>query len=304
MWSSVLSVFSGNLLKITQDLSVASKKAVYEFKEVSPVPAFLSKDFLKIKLKANRFDYDFEKRPLVCVFRECTPDVKFDKNDSTNNCDTIALVDKNDFILLNGRSFPHITYMKKYKDTATNYIASCYVDLAYRKGPHRGYPALRQNVKFPIWRSKDLVLKNDDDYLNYAVVGDNFHAHAPFSAGCVTVQGTPTLKDRGQVLSGDWKKAHEWIYHKHKDKTFFDACLFDYSDIVTPYSLTLRYGSSGVEVKALQKFFKVKPDGQFGPVVFDKVISWQRENNFNDNGIIYENQYKQILNDMTLSDFY
>ncbi|MCP4138531.1 MAG: peptidoglycan-binding protein [bacterium] len=134
-----------------------------------------------------------------------------------------------------------------------------------------------------IWCSDDMDLLDDDDWNKYQVVGDNFHGWAPGSAGCVTVQGGM------KTLSGDWKTADNWIYNTNKDITYFSAAIFQYEDLITK-DHRLRIGSKGEQVKELQKKlnkagYKLKIDGDFGPVTHHNLRQYQQKMKIGDNGI-------------------
>lgn len=259
----------------------------------------ITREFIISKLLFNRFHrISLGERPLIVVFRETDRKLGYVKNNWTNNCDTICLMDSVNLITLSGRTFMH----KKYLDAAIaggdgcNYIASSYTPYAWTKGFHRKmYRALLQNVVFQIWRTKDTVIKDDDDLSYSKNVGDNFHACAPYSAGCVTVQGYPDLDKYPQGLSGDWKIADNWLYNTHKGKTYFDCVIFEHYDAVTSYPLALRLGSSGDEVKAVQKKLGLSlQDGIFGPDMFIQVQKWQDKNKYFHDGVLWPEQIGKL----------
>lgn len=258
----------------------------------------ITRALVNSKLSVNKFKrISLGERPLIVVFRETDKNLSLVKNNWTNICDTICLMDPVNFIVLSGRTIMH----KKYLDAAIaggegcNYIASSYTPYAWTKGLHRKYRALRQNVVFQIWRTKDTDIKDDDDVTYSQNVGDNFHACAPFSAGCVTVQGYPDLPKYPQGLSGDWKIADNWLYNTHKDKTYFDCVIFEHFDAVTSYPLALRLGSSGDEVKKVQQILKLSlQDGIFGPSMFTQVQKWQKANKYFADGTLWPEQIAKL----------
>lgn len=250
--------------------------------------ALLNRDFIIKKLKANRFNFDLEKRPLIIVLRETDKNLLSVPDNGENNCDTIILMDHKNFIPLTGRSFAHKKYQINFMKggDGCNKIASSYVKNAWVKGLHKKYRALRQNVNFYIWRSKDLKWGNSDDTVKRDIVGDNFHALAPWSAGCVTVQGYPNQPDKYPGgIRGDWKIADNYLYNIKKDFQYFDACILEHKDVSTDYPVALRIGSQGIDVKNLQRLLKIEQDGDFGPKTFDALRDWQEDNGFFADGI-------------------
>ena len=157
------------------------------------------------------------------------------------------------------------------------------------KGHHyaggRDYgPALRQVQKFQIWRSRDMDLGDDDDYSELDLVGDNFHGMAPWSAGCVTVEGRMT-----PARTGQWAYAVNWLYHDHDYRQYFSAVILNHSDLDAPRRL--RIGSVGngvqrVQEALVQAALPTVPDSHFGPHVFDQVREFQRQHDLKDDGIV------------------
>jgi len=247
------------------------------------------KKLVETILKTNGFNWTGE-RPLIAVLRNSKQkdDTGFNYviDDSMNCCDTVLLIGKtgNDAVSLEGRSFPHKKWQaKQAAHTANaNYIASGFYPMAWRKGFHFSYRALVQHVKFMIWRSEDLEIRDGDDYAQYNIVADNFHGWAPDSAGCVTVEGSMQRED------GDWGAAVKWIYDANRSETFFDAAILNNSDI-RDRDEKLRFGSGGEDVKKMQKLlsriYGVRADGDFGPVTHYTLIKFQRENGLEPDGI-------------------
>jgi hypothetical protein len=219
--------------------------------------------------------------PHVVVIRNTDPKtLAHIADDGTNICDTVALVDADALIYLRGRSYPHIKYQREQVEgkSACNYIASGYYANAWRRGIHRGFEALVQNRSFTIYRSRDLVLGNEDDYVQTDIVADNFHGYAPFSAGCVTVEGKMNPPE------GAWKIAHEWIFRKHAEIPTFSVVILNHADL-TDTGVSLRLGSMGDAVSALQRALKLRDDGEFGPMTFAAVIAFQRSMRLEPTGI-------------------
>lgn len=234
---------------------------------------------------AARFKIQYDTNPCIIVIRNLK--IMADniwtylEDDGTNNCDTIILRYKNDFIPLTGRSYPHDRYQRRMvnRTSKANYIASSYTPNAYRKGYHKGNEALRQNVKFMLYRSDDMILDEDGDYNEYNIVADNFHGQAPYSAGCITVEGD--MDKNPAKNTGDWRQAHNWIYSLNH--TLFDCAIFQYVDIAL--SPSLRLGSTGKDVRDLQKELKIKVDGDFGPITHQKLREYQEYYNIRSDGI-------------------
>jgi hypothetical protein len=243
-------------------------------------------------LKANSFNYEV---PLILVFRNTAiePDIQnstYIPDVGDNCCDSILLIDDNDILALVGRSLPHKKYQAQQitGEGRANYIVSQYVAKAFRKGLHNGRRALVQNVKFVIFRSKDEILGNSDDYNEYDIVADNFHGFAPMSAGCITVVGNMASIDGKVQADGDWKIAYDWIYGMNN--TFFNACILNHYDLKG--EAALRLGSFGDRVYLLQEALRthgyedVKPDGDFGPFTHERVRDYQLRAELNDSGIV------------------
>ena len=241
-------------------------------------------------LKTNHFSR--RSQPLILVLRETTDELGYEEDTGDNNCDSILLISRHGSDCkidhwLKGRSLPHKKYQEKMvKGTArANYIASGYYMNAWRKGLHRGHEALVQNRSFVIFRSLDMQLKDDDDYPEYhTIVADNFHGWAPFSAGCVTVVGSMQNK------TDDWGIAHKWLYSEYSDITFFDCCILEHDDAVyydeSDYT-SLRVGSVGPYVHALQNKLGIKPDGDFGPMTHEALLKDQASKEMTPTGVYY-----------------
>lgn len=263
----------------------------------------LNREFITAKMKANRFNFDLKKRPVIVVLRETDKNLQLVKDNGENICDTIILMDEKNFIPLAGRSFAHKKYQKAFLEggEGCNKIASSYVIKAWRKGTHKKYRALQQNTSFYLWRSmKDMSWNNDDDKVYNQIVGDNFHALAPWSAGCVTVQGYPEQPEKYPGgIRGDWKVADNYLYNTKKDFTFFDACILEHKDVSMDYPVALRLGSTGPDVSKLQQLLGLqKTDGDFGPVTFEALRVWQKENDIFADGIAWP----EVLSKLGFSD--
>lgn len=219
--------------------------------------------------------------PHIVVLRNTNPATLLHIEDTgVNNCDTILLVDEN-VVRLPGRTYPHIKYQKEQMEgkSACNYIASGFYSAAWRRGWHRGFKALVQHRSFTIWRSRDLTLGNEDDYIQTDIVADNMHGYAPYSAGCVTVQGSMNPPD------GAWKTAYDWIYTKNSDIPFFSVAILENSDL-TAEGTCLRIGSRGSMVGEIQRSLGLKIDNDFGPMTFAAVIAYQKKEGLNPTGIV------------------
>jgi len=255
--------------------------------------------------------------PLITVLRQTTVlesgQMVFCKDNGKNICDTILLHGKDNTTYddttyaVKGRSTPHEKYQKKMVDkiARANYIATGAYSSALRKGHHRGKEALVQNKSYLIYRSKDMELRDEDDYIDYnGFVGDNFHGNAPFSAGCITVEGNMFMgKNKKEIRSGDWKFTHNWIYNICKHFTFFSVIILDYADTFIfrekdieddRDNLRLRFGSVGREVIKLQEYLGLKTDGDFGPMTFQALRKKQIEIELDDTGI-YDFDTRKIL---------
>ena len=235
----------------------------------------------------NSFDQIYS-YPLIVVLRNTRFSVEGEMsyvvNNGKNNCDSLILLGSDGVAYsLVGRTLPHEKYQKRMVEgtARANYVATGMYRAALRKGLHRGKEALVQNKSYIIFRSRDMILGNEDDYIDPdGFVGDNFHGNAPYSAGCITVEGKMLLDEDGQeIRSGDWKFAHEWIYHINKEQTFFSSMILDFDDASNSdkNKWKLRPGSVGDRVAELQRLLGIKVDGDFGPMTFHKLRKKQRQ---------------------------
>lgn len=237
-------------------------------------------------------------RPIVLVLRQTIVEENkfiFHQDNGKNCCDDILLYGAdNKVYAVNGRSVPHDVYQKRMVEGSAraNYIASgCYVR-ATRKGPHRGKEALVQNKAYLVWRSTDMILGNDDDYVDSdGFVADNIHGGAPYSAGCITIAGKMKLDQNGsEIRTGDWAFAHDWIYDINKAFTFFHVIVLNFADtlhVENPLreNWFLRPGSIGLRVMELQRKLGLKDDGDFGPMTFHSLRKMQEKLGVKDDGI-------------------
>ncbi len=235
--------------------------------------------------------------PLIVVFRNTAfmhgkyekNKISYLKDDGVSITDTVFLIDDKNILELMGRSYPHDKYQAQMVDgtAKANYIASAFYMKGLRKGFHRQvYPALVENIKFLVWRSLDMDLKDDDDYTERNNVSDNFHGWAPYSAGCVTVRGNMGKTGHREDNTGDWKIAYSWIYDM--DETYFNIAILEHEDLKG--ERRLRIGSRGDNVKGMQdQLYRcgldIKPDGDFGPWSHVIVRQFQRKYGLKDDGI-------------------
>ncbi len=245
-------------------------------------------------MDANNFRWNFHK-PLVVVFRNTAYDetgvgaggLYYQEDLGDNNCDLVLLIDDKQVISLSGRSLPHRRYQERMvRGTGrANRIATGYYRRCWKKGRHRGYPALVQYRSFVILRSSDMILGNEDDWFEYGeIVSDNLHAQAPYSAGCVTIQGKALPRP-----TDGWALAYKWLYEDHADKTYFSAVILNHSDLDAHDCL--RVGSTGDLVKAIQYALSeykenLSVDGIFGSSVHQAVCDFQDDMGLNVDGVI------------------
>ena len=64
---------------------------------------------------------------------------------------------------------------------------------------------------------------------------------------------------------------------------------------------TIKRGSKGEDVKVLQKYLGINPDGDFGPKTEEKVKEWQRSKGLKDDGVIGPNSWAVISLSVTLT---
>lgn len=230
--------------------------------------------------------FSVSSQPSIVVLRNTGANGSHIPDTGDNCCDTVVLVGKSSLIALSGRSIPHRKYQaQQMAGTANvNKIASGYYSAAFRKGFHRGYKALVQNRAFTIWRSLDMIYGNADDYIQNAIVADNFHGYAPYSAGCITVEGAM------DPPSGGWERALNWIYKTHERDTYFNAILFEHDDL-SANAPRLRIGSTGEPVLRLQKNLTklglpCKADADFGPWTHMQLRIFQSRRGITPSGIM------------------
>lgn len=66
---------------------------------------------------------------------------------------------------------------------------------------------------------------------------------------------------------------------------------------------TIKLGSKGEDVKILQKYLGLTPDGNFGPVTDKKVKEWQKANGLTSDGVIGPKSWNIILQKQTSNKF-
>ena len=65
---------------------------------------------------------------------------------------------------------------------------------------------------------------------------------------------------------------------------------------------TIKLGSKGDDVKVLQKYLGINPDGDFGPVTDKKVREWQKSKGLTPDGVIGPKSWVIILGNQTQTD--
>lgn len=227
-------------------------------------------------LENNHINYTGN--PIIIVFRNTNIETgEYIPDTGENALDGFILYSENGIVTMQGRTVPNWSYLRKYfsdgklqSNERFNYVAPCYVKYAFKKGPHRGYDALRQNRKFPILRSLDEILGNDDDYISYEWPCDNFHGWLK-SLGCWTVAGSM------KTLTGDWGQAYNWIYHTNDKTNEFDALCLERTDYEQPNKERLRFGSAGEKVRELQAVIGARIDGDFGFRTLQALVKFQNQ---------------------------
>ena len=58
---------------------------------------------------------------------------------------------------------------------------------------------------------------------------------------------------------------------------------------------TIKLGSKGEDVKVLQKYLGINPDGDFGPVTDKKVKEWQKSKGLTPDGVVGPHSWSIIL---------
>ena len=233
----------------------------------------------KIETIIKNNDFSYSGNPMIVVFRN-TDILSGDYIEDTgeNAMDGVVLYSDKNTVSMQGRTMPNKSYLDKFfadgalnEEEKFNCAASCYLKYAFKKGDHRGRPALRQNRKFPIIRSINETFNDSDDYFMYDWPCDNFHGWLK-SLGCWAVAGNM------DTLTDDWGIAHNWIYNIHEDVNNFDALCLEREDWENPFVKKLRFGSKGERVRKLQRALGVKADGDFGFMTLKTFL----ENNFSE----------------------
>lgn len=233
-------------------------------------------DLIK-KIAANNYlDLRF---PAIVVFRHTAPNAQGDLqrvlNTGTNLMDVVVGCDADGVkVLGQGRSIPHTKYLEEQAQGKSNcnYVESQYQPQMWVRGNHLGYTGLVQHGSTLIHRTRDAVLGNADDYIQYGAegrVGNNCHGYAPFSAGCTTLNGNMSKHPgvaRGSTA--DWAAFEAWFAAKPED-TVYAGLWLEFDDLNARPAL--RIGSRGAVVTKLQTALKLGADGVFGPQTFLKV---------------------------------
>jgi len=217
--------------------------------------------------------------PAIVVFRHTGPDTQGNLqrvlNTGANLMDVVVGCDANGVKVCGlGRSIPHTKYLEEQAQGKSNcnYVESQYQPQMWVRGNHLGYTGLVQQGTTLIHRTRDAVLGNADDYIQYGAegrVGNNFHGYAPFSAGCTTLNGNMSrYPATAKGSSADWAAFEAWFAAKPED-TIYAGLWLEFDDLVARPAL--RIGSRGAAVTKLQTALKLEADGVFGPQTFLKV---------------------------------
>ncbi len=179
---------------------------------------------------------------------------------------------------------------------------------SHRKGKHglnrkSGHKAFRQAEWFPVWRTKDDLDYDLEDFVDMNLLGrnarpivwDNIHcgwSQGPenpdyTSAGCQVVAGFPKCEKRGtKPNAGPWKKFYNNAYNI--EQKLFHYGLFAGNEALriasgdTEYSQSLRFNSYGDLVKKAQELLNERgfdvgtPDSKFGPNTLEGLMAFQR----------------------------
>lgn len=197
-----------------------------------------------------------------------------------------------------GSTVPNLRYVKKAlgdRGEGTNQL--CFgLHRGYRKGRHNsanarfGHRALRMDRAIPVQRTGDDLDYDADDRLEFETAYDNIHcgwATGPespgfSSAGCQVVVGSANPE------TGAWKAFASLVYGDQQLE--FDYGLFSGGELRRsaeaggePLPLSLRFGSTGDEVAAVQEaltahgYSTAGVDGDFGWRTLLAVFRFQRD---------------------------
>ncbi|RYG29775.1 MAG: peptidoglycan-binding protein [Chitinophagaceae bacterium] len=202
-----------------------------------------------------------------------------------------------------GSTVPHVHNIRSAKGrngSGANCLSTGFYS-DYRKGTHKagtatGHQAFRQNGIRPIRRSSDDLDYDVDDRVEYDNPHDNLHcgwfgsidSDSYASAGCQVVMGFPACNKPGRTTNvGPWKIFHENAYAVTQKS--FPYILLNGMETMNvagnvnkKLSARMRFGSSGILVKELQKALKAADfyegilDGNFGERTMKAVIAFQK----------------------------
>ena len=201
--------------------------------------------------------------------------------------------------LFPGSTVPHRKHVEASRPRGgaeTNQLMTGYY-ADYRKGVHKAgtptaHDAFRQAGKLPVQRTSDDVDFDADDRVEFEQPFDNLHAawsqgvnHDSFaSAGCQVIVGFPRCAKReNHDDTGPWKEFKENAYSIAQ--TSFPYALLTGREVervsMGVTSTTLRYGSKGALVTAVQEalkkrgFYEGEIDDDFGFRTLRAVLNFQ-----------------------------
>ena len=166
---------------------------------------------------------------------------------------------------------------------------------SFKRGLHKGNPALVQNSSMLVLRDtdQDYDMDFDSDYLQSGFFGINNHAGGgsdsigKWSAGCQVI--------RGEVVGGQslaWN-SKQWLNYKNRA---YQASNSVYQYLLMPYDWVeivsagkkaiLMIGSKGNAVSAIQSKLGLKIDQNYGEFTARAVMKFQKANGIQPNGCV------------------
>ena len=164
----------------------------------------------------------------------------------------------------------------------------------FKRGLHKGNPALIQNEKMALLRDsdKDYEFDWDSDMFQVGFFGIDNHAGGgmavgKWSAGCQVIKG-----DVSGGVSRSWESTAWSTYYKRAtmaNNSIYKYILIPenwlekiYGDTPSQYVF---YGSSGDMVMNIQAELGLKADGGYGEFTMREVMKWQKVHGIQPNGI-------------------
>lgn len=216
------------------------------------------------------------------------------------NCLIVLIVDDK-MIAFKSSTVPNKKYIEKSLNNngnGTNQLELGFYKY-YAKGNHRpskqtAHRALRQTRQQPVRRTSDDLDFDFQDRIDIGMFHDNIHASwSKFdgttcaSAGCQVISGYPKCLKRKEN-SGHWKTFENEIYSIDKKTFNYMVVSFKWINRIVNNKMNelVIFGSSGYNVKQIQKYLKTQIDGVYGVQTYKAILNYQKVNGLLLDGII------------------